>query len=379
MTLATQYYLSPNGSNSNDGLTPATAFQTPLHVQTEIFPQIRDADPNFGGGAGVTISILGDYNGAITMIPGWAEQGSVFATIDGSQAVTTGATGVIASATHADPSVPTEWRIDVPGFDFAPHVGQWAQITAGPNSGNGWGVLADLGSGNAIISAPHLALSYDAAFQSAYAVSALDPFAFKTFPKFGDELILAGTGGFGLQMCRAGTGDHGVQSDLSAAFFDTCVLSNWDQYVGGSQWAMCGCIIQGAIRAYDQAIVLVARGGSLSSPIVDRGGHIAYMNHTIVGGKLRTGAGKGTYSLAKGWLAISNVTTAVDLGPGSEVLADLESGYDVRMFGTNVAPPRIRRAPGARIFYDRAKPPNFVGAAGVDVESSSTNVVILGD
>jgi len=361
-----QYFLDPattvvNGDGSRD-----RPFKT-FDQAKEVLALLKTAPASVDA---VTLSILGDVTGDVNLVCDWEAIGPIFLTIDGSLAQVAGTTAVIASVTPANPSTPVEWRISITGFDFSTRVGQYAEVTSGANAGMGFVVLKDLGSGAALITEPHAALSYGT---DAGTLSALDPITFFTFPKFGDTLIVSGSGDFGMQKVHAGNGTgHDVQfQNMGVVFLDTCMFSTFDLTFSG-EVEFLGCYSAGAMRASNGAVIMAAQGGTLGSPIVHKGGSIHFTDFTIVGNFIRSGNSPGSYTIEAGWLAISYVTTAVNFTLPCDMFVSPLAGTDTRLFGTNVTGPKVSASAGCRIFYDASKPMHITGT-GADVRLAGTD------
>lgn len=71
-------------------------------------------------------------------------------------------------------------------------------------------------------------------------------------------------------------------------------------------------------------------------------------------------------------MAVSYVTTAINLTTPCDFFVSPASGVDARIFGTNVVGPKVIASAGCRIFYDHLKPMNITGT-GADVRLIATD------
>lgn len=372
------WYLSPaTGSDTNSGIDQSHPLKTFLEFQNRIISQFGRA-PN-----SITLHLMDncfeDIGFSTDWMGGWPGNVS-FLTFDGSLGQIVSGPFTIGSVIVANPATPTEWRINIPGMNWVPFIGQQIVIKGGTNDGVGCWVLANLGSGSAVITQPAKRGTYfDSTLMN---ISPGDTISIYKYPQLGNTLYIQGVGSSGQPsfqyLTLGGTGGtlHQVTFKGLQTFLDSCSVYNIDTWNAGLAQAL-NCFVTHNIRTYDASQQYWTNSGGTCTINSEGPGSYIYVTYFtnyssgLAGLVIGTNFSGGVVQY-NGWLAISNQpNNAIRIACGGKLIP---TGSSDMLFGTNCIGNRIVIYSGGTLMYPPGFLPNLVGSSGTDLVFGPNNI-----
>lgn len=382
LAYATQpaWFVSPTGNDNSDGLTAATALETPNELARRLSGRVLQQN--------TTIQFLGTFPDE-TLTLSCLVPDPFYLLIKG-DAPTQVYAGTVGAYTKMDANVSQDTRLSDAGRSFAGDTGRRGRVTSGTRKDVSWWFAKDLGGNVARISQPITPIDQTSQL----------PFGFEGTPAPGDPYVIETlVTQFHKYTLDVFGGGQLLMQDM--VFIGNDAVTDWVWCPGPGQAAVQGCQFLGTPlfsgnpvfnncsfvpqTQWDGPLFGFTRGGIFFGPALVLNGFLQLSLNPVfqsvpnVGGEGALSPSRNTYVLVSGNSYSSNGgaffgdCTNTDALVGVSRGATMEVRSNATLWGlNNVAPVGLHALSNSRFNYDGAPPTLTGNVPGQDVSVGGT-------